>query len=113
MTHLGQTSTDQTDGNDTTAYRERMAAWRPEYSPATPGEEWFYRQVVVNSLRVEHCQNEESALRRHIALRARHSWDEDRRLEAEETAASLSIRPALKVRRLLRTKQGCDCLIKL
>jgi hypothetical protein len=88
-----------------------MAAWRDDFGPLDEREEWLFEQVVVSSVRLDHCRLLEAALLDDLTLRAALSWDEDRGLAAEETAAGLSKRPALVCRRLRQTAQGCEWLL--
>jgi hypothetical protein len=90
---------------------QRMIAWRDDFRPVGAQQEWLFEQVVVSSVRIDHCRLLEAALLDDLALRAAVSWDEDRGLAAEETAAGLSKRPALVCRRLRQTAQGCEWLL--
>src|SRR5207237_4857612 len=90
------------------AVLRRLDDWRFVYRPASVEEEWLYRQLVVSSVRVDRCQRQEAALRTYEAGRAGVCWDDDRRLDAEETAAALARRPALLALRLRRTRHGCE-----
>jgi hypothetical protein len=83
-----------------------MVEWRDEYRPVGPQQEWLFEQVVVCSVQIDYCQHLQSALRAAVC------WDEDRRLEAEETAVGLSKRPALVRQRLRQTAQGCEWMIE-
>jgi hypothetical protein len=67
---------------------------------------------VLSSLRVDRCAKDDMALRAHQPERAAVAWDDDRRLDVEEIAASWSRRPALIARRLTRTRQGCEWMIE-
>jgi hypothetical protein len=96
---------------DADAVAQRMTAWRDDFRPVGEREEWLFEQVVVSSVRIDHCRLLEAALLDELALRAAVSWDEDRGLAAEETAARLSRRPALVCRRLRQTAQGCEWLL--
>ena len=70
------------------------------------------RVVVIATMRLDRDVAEESALRVYEAERARLSWDEDRRLAAEEIGARLSRDPERVRRRLEETLQGVDWLIE-
>lgn len=91
---------------------KRKAELRPTLNPKSPYEEWLFDIAVVNMLRVENCHRAELDLSAYRAERAKLNWEHDRWLEAEETAAAISRRPALTVARLCRTRQGCDLLIE-
>ena len=90
---------------------ERLGQWRADYLPATPREEWLYKQLVVASVRIDASRIEELDARRTRARRAVICWDDDRRRQAEELGARLAQKPALVLCQLLRTKQGCEWLI--
>lgn len=90
---------------------ERLELWRGDYLPATPREEWIFKQLVVASVRIDSSRIEELEARRDLARRATVWWDEDRRFQAEQLAARLAQKPALVLGQLLRTKQGCEWLI--
>jgi hypothetical protein len=90
---------------------QRMIAWRDDFRPVGAQQEWLFEQLVVSSVRIDHCRLLEAALLDELTLRAAVSWDEDRGLAAEETAAGLSKRPALVCRRLRQTAQGCEWLL--
>ena len=100
-----------TADEESQAVRRRMSEWRGSFQPSSAEDEWLFAQMVASSVRVDRCQRDESALRSHLADRASVCWDDDRRLAAEETAASLSKKPALTSRRLRRTRQGCEWLL--
>jgi hypothetical protein len=91
---------------------QRLRDWRRNFVFKTAEDEWVFSQYVISSVRLERCAAEEPVMRGYSALRAELSWDEDRRLDAEEIAARLARRPALVVRRLMKTRQGCEWLIE-
>jgi len=90
---------------------ERLESWRPSYRPETPRGEWYFRQVVVNSVRVDRCQRDEAVQLQYVSRRASGCWDDDRRVEAESLAAGLSARPALTAAKLRQTKHGALWLV--
>lgn len=90
----------------------RLEAWRTGHDPTTPEGEWVYEQLVRSSVRVDACQAREAALRSYQAQRAALAWREDRAVEAEKFAASLSKRPALVACQLSGTKSGCVWLMR-
>jgi hypothetical protein len=98
--------------DDAEAVEARMAEWRETFRPANDEEEWLFKQLVVDSVRIDRGFRLESDLRAYEARRASLAWEDDRRLDAEKTAAALPRRPALVVRRLRETAQGCDWLIE-
>ena len=102
---------DADNDNDLPDVAQRLAEWRPSLGPIGPREEWLATQVVVASFRVEECQRDEPALKKHLAERAKHSWDSDRRSAAETLGGRLGRKPALVARKLKKTLQGCDWLL--
>ena len=97
--------------DDAQAIALRLEDWREAYAPDGPEQEWLFCQLVVESLRIERCQRHEAILVAHSAQRAALCWQDDRRLDAETLAASLSKKPALVARKLRRTRQGCEWLL--
>jgi len=95
---------------DAEAVEARKILWRETYRPSSDEHEWLFELVVVNSVRLDHCRRLETELRTQEARRARLFWDEDRRLDAEAAGTALARRPALTVRILRRSPQGCDWL---
>ena len=98
--------------DDAAVIAERLESWRPTYRPGTDEEEWLFEQAVVSSVRVDRCQRDENLLRTHQSVRASLCWDDDRRLAAEELGATLSKKPSLVLRKLRKTRQGCDWLLE-
>lgn len=93
------------------AVARRVEEWTPSFRPRDGRESWLLRQAVVSSLQVEHCQEQERALRSRAARRASLRWDEDRRDAAEALGAKLGKNPALVSRELCHTKQGVSWMI--
>jgi hypothetical protein len=89
----------------------RMEGWKADVGPSGPVDLWMLRLAVVASVQADHAVSHEMNLRNYLAERARCRWDDDRRAEAEETAANLSKDPARVASRLRRTKQGCEWMI--
>jgi hypothetical protein len=100
------------DDSDTQAVAERLDAWRGDFGPLAGHQEWLYERMVVASVRIDRCTREQSMVQSYQAERARTCWNADRQLEAGEIAAGLSRRPSLVVRRLGRTRQGCEWMIE-
>jgi len=90
---------------------ERLVTWRPSYRPETPQGEWYFRQLVVNSVRIDRCQRDEAVQLQYVARRAAGCWDDDRRVEAETLAVGLSARPALTAAKLRQNKHGALWLV--
>jgi hypothetical protein len=93
------------------AVDQRKADWRHDYTIVSALQEWLFHQVVVNSVRVDLCQDHENDLRVYLADRATHTWDIDRRDEIEQLATALPKRPARVTARLRRSRHGCEWLI--
>jgi hypothetical protein len=91
---------------------ERIDQWRTNFQPADAYEDWLIEQAVLHSVRLERCSAHDWALRMLSIERAESSWDEDRRLAADELGARLAKQPALIARRLRRTRQGCGWLLE-
>jgi hypothetical protein len=94
------------------ALETRLAEWRVGYAINSPDDQWQFRRMVVNSLRVDQCQAAENALRIHEASRASTCWNVDRQHDVGQIAAGLTKRPGQAVARLRRTRQGCEWLIQ-
>jgi hypothetical protein len=99
------------DDSDTQAVAHRLDAWRGDFGPLAGHQEWLYERMVVASVRIDRCTREQSSVQSYQADRARSCWDDDRQLEADEIAAGLARRPSLVVRRLGRTRQGCEWMM--
>jgi hypothetical protein len=99
------------DDSDTQAVAHRLDAWRGDFGPLAGHQEWLYERMVVASVRIDRCTREQSRVQSYQADRARSCWDDDRQLEADEIAAGLARRPSLVVRRLGRTRQGCEWMM--
>jgi hypothetical protein len=97
--------------DDAQAVAQRLDAWRDDFGPLAGQQEWLYERMVVASVRIDRCSREQSKVQSYQAERARTCWNADRQLEADEIAASLSRRPSLVIRRLGRTRQGCEWMI--
>ena len=99
------------DADDSQAVAQRLDAWRSDFGPLAGQQGWLYERMVVASVRLDRCAREQSKVQSYQAERARTCWDADRQLEADEIAASLARRPSLVIRRLGRTRQGCEWMI--
>ena len=84
---------------------------RAVFRPASPWEEWLAAMVAATATRAGECPQVERALRDRAMFRAAHSWDEDRKLAAENLAAGLARNPARVVAKLRATPAGVDWLI--
>ena len=99
-------------GDESAALAARLDQWRQYHGPAAGYPEWVMARVVVASIRLDRNLAHKSALRVYEAGRARLSWDDDRRLDAEDLAAKLPGDPARVRRGLEQSLQGADWLIE-
>ena len=91
----------------------RKAEWRPELRPEGDFQESLFEQIVVESIRVERCQNTFLALCTQHGRRAKVEWDADRRRDAATLAAGLAKNPRVVAERLAATPHGCDLMTEL
>src|SRR6516162_1783191 len=56
---------------------QRMIAWRDDFRPVGEQQEWLFEQLVVSSVRLDHCRLLEAALLDDLTLRAAVTWQED------------------------------------
>jgi hypothetical protein len=97
---------------DEAAERDRrMASWTAELQPSTEMQVWVVGQLILATLRLDRSARLETAQRGLTVERAGCCWRNDRRLETEQLATRLTRNPALVVRQLSTTSQGCDWLI--
>lgn len=89
----------------------RVEAWRPDFELKTTEDERLFQEMVAASVRVDHAQRNEFAVRSYLGYRASVSWEADRRRAAAELARQLSRAPSLTVCRLEATRQGAEWLI--
>jgi hypothetical protein len=94
------------------AVAERYKEWGRSYDLCTPQEEFALREMVREAIRIERCNGDDVSLRGRAAGRAKTSWDDDRRIVAEELGQTIGRRPSLVSRKLQMTPQGCDWLIE-
>ena len=93
------------------AVAERTAQWYSSLKPWTVFETWCSEQVVVLSIKIERCQDNENALRIGLAERAATTWDADRKLAIEILAEGLSRKPAKVAQQLRACAHGADWMI--
>ncbi len=94
------------------AVDERFKEWRRSYDLCTEQEVFALREMVRESIRIERCNADDASLRGRAVDRAKSSWDDDRRIAAEELGQTIRRRPSLVSRKLQMTPQGCDWLIE-
>src|SRR4051812_13320539 len=93
------------------AIARRRIEWDGALKPGNALEEWIADQLVVASVQIERCQQQDRNARAEQACRAEQSWDDQRRLAAEVLAAGLARDPATVAIQLRQTPQGCDWMI--
>jgi hypothetical protein len=93
-------------------FQERLAVWKADFRPRDTYEHWLVEMMVVSTMKMRRSRRQETLLRARHVLRAMTCWDDDRRLEVETRAVGLAKNPALTVRALRQTIQGCDWLIE-
>jgi hypothetical protein len=90
---------------------ERAAEFTERFRPSTVDEFELVEQLAIDTVRLERCRELFVSSCENYGKRARHCWEGDRRLEAEEVAARLARDPARVSRRLRQNRQGCELLI--
>jgi hypothetical protein len=90
---------------------KRMSEWSASYGALGHDEQWSYRQMVRESVRIDRCDKDEVSLRSRLIERAGTSWNEDRALAAEELGQKILSRPSVIARQLKSTPQGIAWLI--
>jgi hypothetical protein len=86
----------------------RKVEWLDSFRPDGPEQDWHYELLVVESIRIERCQEAFHQLCRQYGERARLLWDDDRRRDAADLASGLHRNPTAIARRLEATTQGAD-----
>jgi hypothetical protein len=97
--------------DDADAVTQRMDAWLPLYQAMNSEQEWIFRELVTQSIRLDHCHEQEDFLRLQMSFRAQFTWDDDRALEIEILGEKLAKKPAKVVKQLVTTKQGCEWML--
>ncbi len=94
------------------AFEQRLAAWKAEWKPSGPSENWFLERMVSASVRIDRCDRIDLALRQRFAFRAAVCWDEDHRKETERVGERLPRSPGRVVRELQTTRHGVEWLLE-
>ena len=94
------------------AVRDRTFLWGLFYRILTDEERWLMRQVALQTVRIDRCQEEDRTLRIQRAHRAEVCWDDDRKRAAELLFTKLPDEPGLVALELQRTPQGCQLLAR-
>ena len=89
-----------------------LPGWFESLKPENDHEEWLVTLAATASVKLKRCVLREAALDGYERRRATLSWDHDRRLDAENLAASLAKDPARTIKRLAQTKQGAQWLLE-
>jgi hypothetical protein len=92
---------------DAEAVARRCAEWRPDFRVDSPKREWAFEQVVVNSIRINKCQDEERSTRDYEATRACLAWEIDKEAEAAVLGDKLGRKSEVVARQLKKSKYGC------
>ncbi len=82
---------------------------RPD--PQLPAD-WLADQAARTMSQIDRARRVEGRLRLEASWRATATWDDDRRLDAENLAVALPREPSRTVARLRQTPAGCDWLIE-
>jgi hypothetical protein len=90
----------------------RKTAWHNEFRPATEEAAHALDEAVAASVRMDHCRDSIDALGQAEALRARLTWDGDRRVEAALLLEGISKRSASTALRLESTRHGAELMIE-
>jgi hypothetical protein len=91
--------------------QQRSSEFFDTFKPQNEVHVWMVDQAALNAIRIERCQRIERRVRDKMALRAELTWDDDRKMEAEVVARSLSMDPSATVIALRSTPQGCEWLM--
>ena len=97
--------------DDQAVVAQRLDSWRSAYPIHSEEDQWFFEQIVVNSVRIDRCQREEATLRTQLSERATRCWNLDRGIAVEALGKTLSKTPSLVACKLHQTLQGCDWLL--
>jgi hypothetical protein len=90
----------------------RKESWHNEFRPATAEAAHALDEAVAASVRMDHCRDSIDALGQAEALRARLTWDGDRRVEAALLLEGISKRPSSTSSRLESTRHGAELMIE-
>jgi hypothetical protein len=101
----------QNDLIDLTTYEIRLEDWMAEYSPQTKVGEYYLRQMVVTTLKIESCEEDLLAIVKPYASRAVSSWEEVLAVNAAELLAKIAKSPDVIAKKLMLTLHGCRALL--
>jgi hypothetical protein len=96
---------------ETAEIYKRLDQWSPTLKLQSVFEHWLATQVVVASIELEKARREETFLTYHMALRARLTWDDDRKLLAEIQGERLAKNPPRVILKLRGSMQGVDWIV--
>jgi hypothetical protein len=91
---------------------ERCRAWNEYYRPQSPAAHHLLNECVQATFLSQRCHRFHHASLTDQVRRAEHDWDCARQDQVEAQAALLATEPALAVRLLTRTAEGCRWLIE-
>jgi hypothetical protein len=97
---------------DALAVVARFKDLRDQFRPETPMGKILVYRVALHSIRLERSAEHEAASLSEKIRHAREDHDHQRFLEVEGLLAGLAATPATSVRRLLRTPEGTEALIR-
>jgi hypothetical protein len=98
--------------SDTAAVAKRMEEWRPEYRVDSPTKEWAFEQLVVSSIRMNKCQDEQFSIDHYDKHRALLAWEVDQEASAALLGDRLARKPELVSKQLRQSKYGCQWLLE-
>jgi hypothetical protein len=90
----------------------RVREFLESFPSPRPFQLWLIQQIAHNAIIADQCRVEAAFHRERLMKRAQLFWNDDRRLEAEEIANRLPKRPSQTMKRLQKTRQGCEWLLE-
>jgi hypothetical protein len=90
----------------------RFVELRAQFNPATPMGKILVNRVAFLSVRLERSAEQEAAYLGEKIRHARDDHDHQRQIEIEGLLGGIANQPSMAVRKLLRTPEGIDALIR-
>ena len=97
---------------DEEAFQAEVARWTADLKATTALDKSMIETMVIAQTRMHRAYEMEVRMLRTKSRRALDAWEEDRRIEAINTARSLSKTPEFTLARLRQSRQGCDWLME-
>ncbi len=97
---------------ETDAVAARMVAWKDDYQVDSPSDQWAFEQLVVNSVRVDHCQSRERTMRDYDIHRACLLWEVDQEAGVAVLGSGLARSPEVVAKTLRQSKYGCQWMLE-